>query len=440
MTGTTNDNGDTPEPIDADFEPAPPTADYVSASSEAASGPGWIALGMTGAAAALFGGLLAGGLSSTGNGEYAPQALAGEVESLAANQQAVEASIETLRATIADAEARLERETAAEAASSGDDEALATLTAEIETLNERLDALQVGENDLDGLTDLTARVDVLERADEDEVTSPRLANRAITALRTRVEEIEDAQAQITNRQAIRAEALADLLSRMESIEAVAGEEAAQEIVALRAEFDALKESIATDDGQSAEIQSLQETVDQLREQGNADSEDTQVSRALFALLTIEAAAGDGRSFQSAHAQMLEALPGNATVSALAPLATEATPTIAMLQSRFDETATDALQAIVDAESETDGWDWLRNIFGEDLELRRSGAPVGPEDTLEAARASLQAQDLRGSVDLIETLEGPSTVAFESWLADANQRLTLDESLDALRLVLLGAER
>jgi len=440
MTGTTNDNGDTPEPIDADFEPAPPTADYVSDSSEAASGPGWIALGMTGAAAALFGGLLAGGLSSTGNGEYAPQALAGEVESLAANQQAVEASIETLRATIADAEARLERETAAEAASSGDDEALATLTAEIETLNERLDALQVGENDLDGLTDLTARVDVLERADEDEVTSPRLANRAITALRTRVEEIEDAQAQITNRQAIRAEALADLLSRMESIEAVAGEEAAQEIVALRAEFDALKESIATDDGQSAEIQSLQETVDQLREQGNADSEDTQVSRALFALLTIEAAAGDGRSFQSAHAQMLEALPGNATVSALAPLATEATPTIAMLQSRFDETATEALQAIVDVESETDGWDWLRNIFGEDLELRRSGAPVGPEDTLEAARASLQAQDLRGSVDLIETLEGPSTVAFESWLADANQRLTLDESLDALRLVLLGAER
>lgn len=439
MTGTTEDMGDGPEPIDADFEPAPPKADYFSGDDQSSSGPGWIALGITGVVAALFGGLIAGGLNWAGNGAYAPQTLAGEVESLSANQQAVEASVESLRGELMSARERMDRDLAAAAAGAGDDDALASLTAEIETLNGRLDALQTGEDDLDGLSDLVARIDVLERADEEEVTSPRLANRAITALRARVEGIEDAQAQITNRQAIRAEALADLLSRMETMEANATTEPSEDLVALRSEVDALKATLDAEALRSAEIDQLQETVTALSEQDDS-ADATGTSRALFALLTMEAAAGDGRSFQSAHAQLQEALPDNATVLSLASLAGQPTPTIAMLQSRFDGTAATALEAVAAAEPGEDGWGWLRGVFGEDIEIRRSGSGDTVEEAIKAAEDALAAQDLRQAVATVETLEGPAAQAFDSWLIDADQRLTLDESLDTLRLVLLGAER
>ncbi|MEM9359683.1 MAG: hypothetical protein AAGB04_26145 [Pseudomonadota bacterium] len=440
MTGTTEDNSGMSEPIDADFEPAPPRVDDFARNDEEGSGPGWIALGITGAAAALFGGLIAGGLSLAGNGDYAPQTLAGEVESLSANQQAVEASIEALRADLTNAREQMDREIAAAAAGAGDDNALTSLTSEIETLNDRLDALQTGEDDLDGLAALVSRVDVLERADEDEVTSPRLANRAITALRARVESIEDAQAQITNRQAIRAEALADLLTRMEAIEQGAGGEPDAEIGELRAEMENLKAALEADDNRTAEIERLQETVTALSEQGDADGEQAVTSKALFALLTMEAAAGDGRPFQSAHSELQAALPDNSTVTALTPLATQPVPTIATLQARFDENAQIAREAIEALQPEGDGWGWLRNVFGEDLEIRRSGSGESVDTVLSSAEVALDQQDLREAVRVLQTLDGPAAEVFEPWIADAEQRLTLDESLDTLRLVLLGAER
>lgn len=105
MTGTTEDTSDAPEPIDADFEPAPPRPDYFDSTDEASRGPGWIALGITGVVASLFGGLIAGGLNWAGNGAYAPQTLAEEVESLSANQQAVEASVEAFRTELVSARA-----------------------------------------------------------------------------------------------------------------------------------------------------------------------------------------------------------------------------------------------------------------------------------------------------------------------------------------------
>lgn len=440
MTGTTDDNGDMPQPIDADFEPANSQADFVSPGEEQGRGPGWIALGITGAAAALFGGLLAGSLNLGANGDFAPQALAVEVESLSANQQAVEATIEALRTELTSAREQMSREIDAAAAGAGDDEALADLTTEIETLNGRLDALQTGEDDREGLDALVSRIDTLERADEEEVTSPRLANRAITALRARVEEIEEAQSQITNRQAIRAEALADLLSRVETIEENTAADSTADVAALRVELEALRAAIESDTGRTEDIEKLQQTVTALSQQGEANGEDALASKALFALLTMEAAAGDGRPFQSAHSQLLAALPDNATVQELGALANQSVPTIAMLQARFSDTEQLAIEAVEASEPSADGWGWLRSVFGDDLEIRRSGSGNSVEEVIQSAETALNNQDLREAVSALETLEEPASEAFATWLTDANRRLTLDESLDTLRLVLLGAER
>ena len=446
MTGDDDQSHPASEPIDADFEPAAPTADYVVAKEDSAKGPGWIALGITGVTATLFGGLIAGGLDQAGTGGvYAPESLVSDVQVLAGDQQAVESNLETLRADLASAEARLAREISGAAAASGDNEALASLTAEIETLNGRLDALQVGEDDLQSVTALVSRIDALERADEDEVTSPRLANRAITALRNRVDEIEDVQTQIANRQTIRAEALADLLARVETLEAGGGEAASEDLDALKADVEALKAESEADQARSEEVDQIRSAVEELQaEDADANAADTEAqtaSRALFALLTIEAAAREGRSFQSAHGQLAELMPGDATVEALAPLAVAGVPTLAVLQSRFDTAADAALSAVGADAAEDDGWNWVRSVFGDDIEVRRSGSS---DDVLQAAfdtaREALDAQDLGAAVEGLEALEGPGADAMGDWLDEARNRLLLDDSLNTLRLSLLGAER
>lgn len=452
MTGETDETGGPDEPIDADFEPAPPTADYVMQVEDKGRGPGWIALGVTGVCAALFGGVIAAGFDQIGGGGYAPETLVGEVLDISENQTHSETRLAELATELRNTEARLAREISGTAAGAGDAEALDALTGEIETLNERLDALQMGEADAEGIAAIVERLDTLERADEQDVTSPRLANRAITALRSRVDGIQDAQEQIANRQAIRAEALADLLARIDVIEAslsAGGDETevTDTLAAMRADIDALKAAIEDGATPSEETERLNRWVEELRaKEAEADVSRLQSearSKAMLALLTVEAAARQGRSFQSAHAQLADALPDNQAVADLAPLAADGVPTLAVLQAQFDTAALAAISAAetVAAGDEADGWGWVRNVFGDGIEVRRSGdAGTSIETDIANAEEALDAQDLVAAIGHIENLEEPAAEAFAGWLRDANARVRLEGSLDTLRLNLLGAER
>ncbi|MEL7129365.1 MAG: hypothetical protein AAGK23_07445, partial [Pseudomonadota bacterium] len=102
----------------------------------------------------------------------------------------------------------------------------------------------------------------------------------------------------------------------------------------------------------------------------------------------------------------------------------------------------AVQQVTEADDDAgDGWGWVRSIFGDAVEIRRTGAePVETSDPIAAAEAALKAQNLRAAVAEIETLSGAGADAFANWKRGAEARLALESGLDTLRLTLLGAER
>lgn len=448
MSSDTEPETDTPDPIDADFEPAvlvDPT------STTGPGGPGWLALGGMGIIAALLGGAIASGLDRTGgSASYAPNTLVSDVEVLSASKDALEAQLADLTNALQNAEAKLSREISATAAAAGDGEAIASLTADIASLNARLDSLSLGP-DGDGL-DLGVfqeRLDALEMADQDDVTSPRLMNRAVTALRLRVEDLE---AQIAE-PGVPGEAagadISDLVARLEALEVGDGGATEEAILALRSDLDLLTARVDTDVPSAEETARLQTWVDELREKeaqaASAQSDTRSATTSVLALLSIESAARQGLPFQTPLAELSRALPGNTVIADLEPLAASGAPTLPVLIRDFQSAksaAAIAVQQVTEADDDAgDGWGWVRSIFGDAVEIRRTDAePVETSDPIAAAEAALKAQNLRAAVAEIETLSGAGADAFANWKRGAEARLALESGLDTLRLTLLGAER
>lgn len=444
-----NEKTDTPnEPIDAEFEPETPRAEFAEGFKSLERGPGWIALGGTGVAAALLGALISGGLNIAGTGGYAPGTLVEDVAALSETQGAAEATLADLATELANTEARLSREISGAAAGAGDEEAIATLTDELGLLNARLDELSL-ENGEGGLRDAIARIDALERADEEDITSPRLMNRAVTALRERVEAMETAQADIVSRQALRAEALADLATRVDELPEITGtdsgeavSELAGEVASLRAELETLKAAYAETAVLDAEALQAQLEAMGARE-AEASVARTKVqntTQAMIALLNVEAAARQGRPFQSAYAELVEALPGNEDAERLAPLAASGAPTFASLQAGFDTAAEAAREAAGAEAAGGDGWGWVRSLFGDGVEVRRDGeATTDVGSALSAAREALSAEDLSAAVAGVKPIEGAAGESIAGWIELAEQRLALENGLDTLRLTLLSTD-
>lgn len=443
-----NEKTDPPnEPIDAEFETEVPRGGFAGGFRSLDAGPGWIALGGTGVAAALLGALISGGLNLAGTGGNASGSLAAEMAAVSERQDTAEAGLADLAAKLANAEARLSREIAGVAAGAGDEDAIAALTTELGLLNARLDELSPEDGE-GGLQDAIARIDALERADEDDITSPRLMNRAVTALRERVEAMETAQADIASRQALRAEALADLAARVDALpEATGGEGGTAnalvgDLASLRAEIETLKAALAETSALDAEaLQAEVEAIGAREAEANAaQAKVRNTTQAMIALLNVEAAARQGRPFQSAYAELVEALPGNADAARLAPLAASGAPTFASLQAGFDAAAREARKA-ADAEAAGgDGWGWVRSLFGEGVEVRRAGeAATELGDALGTARDALAAEDLAAAVAGVRPIGGAAGEALAGWISLAEQRLALENGLDTLRLTLLGTD-
>lgn len=440
-------NGD--DPIDAQFEPAPPAADYVEKLKKAADRPGWTALGLTGLAATVLGGLVGAGLANTtSNGAFAPETLVSDVQEVVEDQTDQANRFEGMIESLDD---RVSREIATVAAARGDAGAIQTLADEIASLNQRVEALdvtnqEVGEAAVWDFGALEARVEALETADEDDVTSPRIANRAITALRSRVEEME-AEAEE------RREALQGAYERLALLETSVAENNSQAqssvdaeaFAELRAELADLKETRAN--AQAAEAAELQQLTRELRENEQRSqttlSETRGATSAAFAMLSVDAAARDGRPFQSAYAQLETALPGNRSVAKLKPLATRGVTTMSVLQSRFESAREAAANAatISETSGKGEGWGWVRRAFGDSVSVRRTDQPDDTfDEAMRAAQSALTRRDLGGAINEVETLEGPKREAFNDWVAEAKDRKTLEDALDEVRLTLMTSER
>lgn len=363
-------------PIDAEFEPA--TRDESTASRQS-TGPGW----------AAFGGLSLLTLSALGlaaaTAGYVPgfqpgsQAIAAVQSELASVQTGLnedETKTETLNTEIAALQSRADSLSADRTRASSD---LRNVRTEIETLQADISVLQ--------------RARVASLADGNTSSGDGNLSPDLAALSARVTSIEDA---LVTQLGTYETALENLKTRLSSLE-----------------------SQAASDGLNA---------------ANATNVKTEAALALSA---IEAAARRGRPFLSAQQKLAAALPGNEAVTRLAPLASQAVPTLSDLRASFPGLVKTALDTSSRAEGRSSNW--FRGVFGDGIQVRKQGE-VTSGDHLRRAETALQAGELAESIEHIRAAGPEIQPVFTDWMDNAGNRHMLEQTLEALRLTMIAEER
>ena len=368
-------------PIDAEFEPAAPSE---SKTPNAKSGPGWFAYGLLGLVSTTAIVLAA---ASAG---YVPGFHPG-----AGTVKTLETEFATLKAT---------DESQAGASSSN--------ASEIDALKTRADSLQADRT------------------------------RAITDIRALKRDIETLQADISTLQRARIASLADQ-SETDSESQPDATANPADLSALETRVASLEDALVSQLGTyDATLETLKTRVTDLEMQAQtetltaADSTNARTEAAL-ALSAIEAAARRGRPFLSAHQRLSAAMPSNQAVGRLSGIASEATPTVADLRAAFPALRAEALDR--DAEEQGGASGWMRGLFGDGIQVRQSGE-VTTGDQLDAAAAALQTGDLGNAIQSIRALDANLQPVFTDWLDNADNRLLLEETLEALRLTMIAEER
>ena len=143
MTGETDPPEIDDEPIDAEYEPAPVVAEDSHEPAAQKKGPGWLALGITGVSAAVFGGGAGAMLSGNNNGASGPVATMEDIgaasrtssEATLAVEQNLIDLVEGLDERTQDEIKRVRNEVSAIAASGGDEDAIADLSDQMNAIN-----------------------------------------------------------------------------------------------------------------------------------------------------------------------------------------------------------------------------------------------------------------------------------------------------------------
>ena len=370
-------------PIDAEFEPA-----VRSESKEVAtrSGPGWFAFGLLSVVST------AGFALAAASAGYLPGFHPG-----AGTVKTLETELGTLKSA---------DETQAGSSSAN--------ASEIETLKSRADSLQADRT------------------------------RTVTDIRALKRDIETLQADISTLQRARIASLADESEAETETEPQTTPIAASaDLSALQTRVASLEDALVSQLGTyDATLEALRTRVTDLETQAQtetltaADSSNARTEAAL-ALSAIEAAARRGRPFLSAHQRLVAAMPSNQAVGRLSPIASEATPTVADLRAAFPALRAQALDQ--DAQNQGGASGWMRGLFGDGIQVRQSGE-VTTGDQLDAAGAALQVGDLGNAIQSVRALEANLQPVFTDWLDNADNRLLLEETLEALRLTMIAEER
>ena len=131
------------------------------------------------------------------------------------------------------------------------------------------------------------------------------------------------------------------------------------------------------------------------------------------------------------------MPSNDAVARLAPIAANAVPTLSDLRERFPALVDQALDAA--AQAQGSGSSWMRSLFGDGIQVRRAGE-VTSGDHLSRAQVALDQGNLSDSIEHIRAAEPDVQSVFTDWLDNAEDRLLLEQTLEALRLAMIAEER
>lgn len=311
---------------------------------------------------------------------------------------------------------------------------IATDYAALRDRVERLESappVVIGEGDPEALSALEARIAALESAGPAGEPSPAYDD---TALADRLDTVAQT--------AERAEALANQVLDSVSASPDGGTGASEALAALDARIGALE----TADPAEAPVVDLSEletriaaaealaqtaadrtaSLEAARQTGgDSDNARTLAARTL-ALMALSEIAETSDPFEAERAALARIWRGRTELSALQSLARAGVPDRESLAADFPRAEIEAAAGP------------SRAFFGL-IEVRRTtGAEDGdgPLALAALARARLERGDLEGAVAATERLEGESLEAARSWLLSAQARLQVEAALEALRAALV----
>ena len=368
------------EPIDADFEPASDKA----RGSAGNSGPGWIGAGLMSVMAAGIGGII--GISAH---IFMPSGLGNADEEVSALNERV---------------GKLEE--------AGPDDR-AALKAGIDALAKRIDGLPAsGGSDVD-LSGIESRLTALESVEPGESVAPEDLARALTALSDRIAALE-AQPQTPD--------------------------TTERLAALERDFTTLRDSILEQTKQGRSLADMLARVQTEQSDARAAAASaSSVAEAALALSAIEAASRQGRPFEADYRALRAALPTSDAVRALGPLAASGAPTLGDLKDDFHDAAEAARRTV--PKEESGDWGWINKFFGGAVTVRKAdGSGDDPFALISRAGEALEEGDLDAAVAYTARLDGAPGAAMSGWTEAAKRRISLETSLEAVRLSLADGGR
>ncbi|WP_084420908.1 hypothetical protein [Henriciella litoralis] len=397
------DNKDTDDAIDAEFEPAdsPQEAEDAQTTTATAtpvepekktktSGPGWLSFGLVSLIA--LGSL---GLSVWSSGLFETSKLP--------------STTDTELAALTDREADLRK-------------TVEGLSTDIDKLETRL-GKEIG--------DLDARI-----ADAKPSTQTAAPDNSgdLAALKQRLSRLETRLTAISSGETS-AGVDPDRVAELETAIQSASGASAQQLAALQSDIQTLRTEL---DAVKSAQSSTGKALAQLKKSTQQIGDNTARTVGASILFTsIETAAARGEPFAEPYRELSQLMPDDPDVKALAQPASSPVPTRAELKQSFEDLAEEARHADPSGTAQPG---WIDNIFGGTVSVRRSSADSPTAKQLDTARQALARGDLKAATSALNDLPAEPRNVLAPWLADAQRRLQLEQSLDALRLKLITARQ
>lgn len=362
---------------------------------------------------------IVGAKAVSGQGASVPASLGQDIAAMKQNQSEAATQLAELVRDQSELEIRLRDEMTKLAAGSDSSASLGPLIAELDKVSKRLDDAVASGGNGSALAALQARVDALESVEPGgEVTSDQV-QRVIAALTARADQLE------ASLNAIRDAAPKDQ-ERMTRIE--------NGLAALQS---GLSSSASANSEDSQKLTGLIEQMraDEAAARVRAEAA-TRNAEAALAMVAIETAAGQGRSFDAEYRKLRTLMPRVEDVRRLGTFAGEAPPTVMELRTSFAPAADVAREAIPTMDKGALGW--LTTVFGDAVRVREGGDGASVNEALDAATEALARGDLVVATETVSALTGAPASALSDWTKAANRRINLDAALkDARIAVTLG---
>ena len=510
-TETTEDTPKPAEPIDAEFEPAQGPDPSEPKPAKSGVGMATVAAWSIGAALAGGSiGVIGAGASNIDTSKFAPSEIRTDVESLTAQQADVTDKLDKAWETLSVTEARLDGQVEAinaKLAARAESEEL--LRDEFEALIAQLDVLvgsdiqeasaddageiasENGEGDVEAdatttevapsrppLQRLIERITYLEarlaETDQSPETTGQL-KRALTDVSARLDAVETADQEFQRAMDKREEALASLQSGLFNANQAIAEiddrvvtlsetetpqTSSADIEALRADIAALKSAAAVAPAETSDTPPAEDVIvaedaavatetpasenaapvvaapdaaavaeEELSER---DQMALAISSASLAMAKLDGDSSNGKPFPSSWDSLKDAMPDNENIDAIKAISRRGAPTLSDIRTGFASVKTTLEKRIQDT-AKKDGWDWARQAFGGVVSVRSTDIEGDtPEAALNRIALALDKADLPTAVENAELLEGFTDSEFDTWLSGARARLTLTTNIDAIR--------